>query len=124
MYNNMRSISSALESILSQIDDSFEVIVVDSESNDGSEKILRSLEESGKIKLITKKCTKGKGRQLAHDMATGEYVIHQLDLDNIYRPTLMKLLGIYHNQCDGTVMRINEKPITIAPRRLITEVGG
>lgn len=120
----MKTVSRALESILSQIDESFEVIVVDSESNDGSEKILRSLEESGKIKLVTKKCTRGKGRQIAHDLATGEYEIDQIDLDNIYKPTLMELLGIYHNRCEGTVMRPNEKPITIAPRQLITDIGG
>lgn len=60
-YNTVDTIKQSLESILSQIDNNFEVIVVDNKSKDGSEKILKEFEKQGKIKVISIKCSRGRG---------------------------------------------------------------
>ncbi|MEM2087155.1 MAG: glycosyltransferase [Thermoproteota archaeon] len=52
--NEAKTIRASLDSILNQIDDRFEVIVVDSKSTDGTLEILKEYVEHGKIKLIVK----------------------------------------------------------------------
>jgi len=48
-YNNYPTVEASLNSILNQIDDNFEVIVIDNFSNDGSERILKNFSEQEKI---------------------------------------------------------------------------
>lgn len=120
----MARIRRALESILTQIDDRFEVVIVDSLSNDGSEKVLDEFEASNKIRLFRTRCTRGRGRQIAHESAIGEYEIAQIDLDDVMLPNLNEMLRIYHDRCEGILIRTNKKPVTVAPRLLITELGG
>jgi glycosyltransferase involved in cell wall biosynthesis len=63
--NDGRTLKASLDSLLCQIDDEFEVIIVDSKSSDGSHQVLRRLESEGKIRLFVKNCSRGAGRQLA-----------------------------------------------------------
>jgi len=94
-YNTIETIRLSLESILSQIDDEFEVIVVDSYSTDGTLEYLKNLADRGKIRLITQKCTRGVGRQIALQHARGRYVIARVDMDEIYNPIIKKLAEYY-----------------------------
>ena len=48
-YNNAPVIERALERIVSQTDDDFEIIVADNMSNDGSEKVLQEYAKKKKI---------------------------------------------------------------------------
>lgn len=123
-YNNASTLRKSLESILNQIDEQFEVIVVDNRSNDGSERILQEYVEKGKIKLITKKCSRGKGRQIGFENSSGEYIISNLDMDDIYWPKLSQLLNFYHESCEGSLLRIVPGVITIAPQKILTMLGG
>lgn len=114
-----------MESILNQIDDRFEVIVVDNMSNDGSEKYLKTLEKQGKIKLISARCTRGKGRQIAFENSKGEILIINIDMDTVYKQKLDKVLEVYHcleKKHSKLVLIFNGG--AILSRKLIEEVGG
>jgi glycosyltransferase involved in cell wall biosynthesis len=131
-YNNASTVRQSLESILNQIDDRFEVVVVDSLSTDGSKEILKEFADAGKIKLIAKKCSRGLGRQIAFENSTGSYIIANLDMDDIFGPKLNDLIVFYHKKCEGKLLRVAktydtnqwEQNVTIAPRALLSEIGG
>jgi glycosyltransferase involved in cell wall biosynthesis len=100
-YNGGPSIESSLRSILGQLDDRFEIIVVDNLSTDGSREVLRESGASGKLKVIERKCSRGKGLQIAFENAAGEYIISGLDFGDTYRPRLSSFLDFYHTKCEG-----------------------
>lgn len=129
--NEANIIRASLDSILGQIDDRFEVIVVDSESTDGTLEILREYTKKGKIKLIVQKCSRGKGRQVAFENSSGEYIISNLDIDDIFAPKLNELVKFYHKKCEGKLLLVisdlfdkDAQNVTIAPRLLISQIGG
>jgi glycosyltransferase involved in cell wall biosynthesis len=113
----------SLESILCQVDESFEVIVVDSLSSDGSREVLQEYQKLGKLTLIEYKCSRGAGRQKALESSSGEYVISGLDMDDTFRRSLHQLLQFYHEKCEGKML-LTEIASTIAPRSLIERLGG
>lgn len=128
----MTTVKQSLDSILNQINESYEIVVVDNKSTDGSLRILRDYAREGKIKLFEKKCSRGKGRQIAFEKSIGNYVISNLDLDDIFKPKLLELVDIYHSRCEGNLLRatMDEDPtrwaqtVTIAPRDLLFLLGG
>src|SRR6266852_6175844 len=119
-YNAAKTITGSLGSLLSQIDDRFELIVVDNVSTDGSLGVLRKLADQGKIGLIALRCSRGKGRQVAFEHSTGRTVISGLDTDDIFEPVLEKLLSCYERRLPGRVLRVvnsqKQGAVTIAPR--------
>jgi glycosyltransferase involved in cell wall biosynthesis len=133
-YNNAPTVRWALESILNQIDDDFEVVVVDNESTDGSFEILKEFANSGRIKLIRAKSSRGKGREIAFENSKGEYVVANLDMDDVFKPRLRELLTQYHNVAEGKLLwaysRMKGKgfwggeSFTITTRELLKEIGG
>jgi glycosyltransferase involved in cell wall biosynthesis len=129
-HNSVETLNDSLDSILGQIDDSFEVVVVDAHSGDGSERVLKEYQEEGKIRLISKKCSRGQGRQIALENAYGDYIVSHIDMDDVYRQELLKLVAFYHAKCEGKVMVAISSPgdwtqnVTIGPRDLITKIGG
>jgi glycosyltransferase involved in cell wall biosynthesis len=121
-YNTEDSVRQSLESILAQVDERFEIVVVDNCSKDASIDILREYE--GKhIKLIVERCSRGLGRQLAIKSSSGKYIISQMDMDDVFKPNLNKLLRIYHADFEGYMLVLPEI-IMIAPRGLIDAIGG
>jgi len=127
-YNNIDTVKESLESILNQIDNKFEIIIVDSESKDGTLETLQKYAEKGLIKLIVKKCSRGKGRQIAFENSRGKYIIANMDLDDVFKPELPRILDIYHKYFEGQLLYVSKPPnwagITIAPRELIEKLGG
>jgi glycosyltransferase involved in cell wall biosynthesis len=133
-YNDGQIVKDSLESILSQLDDRFEVIVVDNFSNDGSEKVLAELAVAGKIKLIRKKSTRGMARQLAFESSKGEYVLAHFDLDDVFNPVLSQLVEVYHKFFEGRLLKIDSVrevgywgrhfSTFIAPSALLRQLGG
>lgn len=121
-FNTARTVKQSLLSILNQVSDDFEVIVVDSCSKDGSTEILREYERRGLIRLIVTNCTRGRGRQIGFEQSRGQYVISQMDLDTIYKPALRKLLDIYHENFEGSILI--GPGFLIGHRRLLEELGG
>jgi len=80
IYNSAPLLESALEPLL-KLDDSYEIVIVDNLSNDGTMDILKKYEK--RIKFQSFKCTRGRGRQRAMELSSGEVIIH-LDLDVAY----------------------------------------
>jgi glycosyltransferase involved in cell wall biosynthesis len=118
---------------LSQTDEDFEVIVVDAGSTDGSLERLRRYSSESRITLIVKRCSRGMGRQIAFENASGEYIIANMDLDETYRPRLKELLAFYHERCDGlfllSLLEASEElrefqNVTVLPRAGASQIGG
>lgn len=131
-YNNAPTVRQSLESILNQIDDRFEVVVVDNVSVDGSRQILNEYAKAGRIRLLERKCSRGLGRQTALENSSGKYVIANLDMDDSFSPKLNDLIELYHAKSEGNLLRAtkDEDPdrwsqnVTIAPRELLLKLGG
>jgi glycosyltransferase involved in cell wall biosynthesis len=128
--NNLGTLKDSLDSLLGQLNDDFEIVVVDGLSDDGSEKILSNYESKGLIKLIRRRSSRGQGRQIAFENSNGEYVIANVDMDDIFRPNLSQLLEFYHGKCEGKVLAAISKPgawgpnVSISTRESLVEVGG
>lgn len=123
-YNCRPTIESSLQSILGQLDDRFETVVVDSLSTDGSRDVLGQYESLGKLKLIERKCSRGKGLQTAFENTSGEYIISGLDFGDTYRPRLRSFLDFYHSKCEGKLLHGINEAVIVAPRSLIERLGG
>ena len=105
-YNNLSTNEESLMSIFRQIDDDFEIIVVDGKSKDGSVEILRKYQKEGRIKLIERKCSRGLGRQIALENSSGDYVISGLDMDDIFTPAISSMLESYHHLAEGKLLSV------------------
>jgi len=118
----------SLDSILCQINQDFEIIVVDNFSNNGSDRVLQDYANKGKIQLYKLKSTRGKARQYGFERSQGRYILSHFDLDDIFNPILPKLLEVYHSNFEGMMIKINSTPIqtscTISPVSLLREIGG
>jgi len=129
-YNNYPTVEASLNSILNQIDDNFELVVIDNFSDDGSEKILKTFSDQEKIRLIRRRCNRGEGREAAFRESSGQYIIANLDLDDVFLPLLAKSLKVYHSAAEGfllllvTDINLWAQNVTIGPRSLIESLGG
>jgi glycosyltransferase involved in cell wall biosynthesis len=132
-YNDATTVEESIASILGQLDHAFEVIVVDNFSTDGSYEVLKRLSEEGRITLYQSRCTRGRGRQLAFMKSRGNYIVANMDMDDIFLPNLRKLLELYHSKFKGRVLRVsrsvvdgidNYSNVTISTRETIQKVGG
>jgi glycosyltransferase involved in cell wall biosynthesis len=128
--NNGETIEKSMESILTQLDRNFEVVVVDQGSTDGSLSFLQKLASEGKIKLFDQnRHNRGAGRELASEKASGKYVVSNLDLDDIFLPFLKNFVEMYHANYEGSVVRINRSDgdycgVTIFPKSVLEALGG
>lgn len=122
-----------LDSIVSQIDDSFEVVVVDNFSNDGTRQILQEYADRREISLTMAKCTRGRGRQLAFEKSSAALIISNVELDNPLKPSLSQLLQSYRRNCEGNLLFALSSTatnawgpagISIMPRALVERLGG
>ncbi len=120
--NDAKTLRLSLSSLLKETDpEETEVVVVDSESRDGSTAILREYESKGMLKLIVKRCSVGMGRQIAFLNSTGDYVVAYLDTDDTFRG-LREVLRKYLSEYRGRVLL--GKDFLVVPRRVVDEVGG
>jgi glycosyltransferase involved in cell wall biosynthesis len=125
-YNDVGRLRESLDSILELSDfASIEVIVVDNLSNDGSREILSDYQRRGSIKCIERKCTRGKGRQIALEASDGKYVLAHLDCDDVFSSIgIRNLLTLYHRDYEGMMLvtkrtNVDERSnITIGPTDL------
>lgn len=95
--NDAKTVRDSLDSILSQLPEESEVVVVDAGSTDGQLPILERYAAEGRIRLaIHKGCTRGRGRQIALQLAKGDNIISGLDTDDRILPgSLQKLVERY-----------------------------
>ncbi|MFQ6060654.1 MAG: glycosyltransferase [Thermoplasmata archaeon] len=122
-YNCAHVLERHLESIYSIFDESsFEYIVVDNKSKDGSYRILQDFAENhSNMKVLSKRCTMGRGRQLAFLQSTGEFIL-VVDTDTVYYPIAKEFVNIYLERYrDYAVQAIL---FGIFPRKIWKRVGG
>jgi len=123
-FNCGRMVAKSIESILAQIDDRFEIVLVDNLSTDGSRQTLGEFAKRGSIRLIETACSRGRGRQVAAEASRGEYVISGLDMDEIFEPKIISLLDFYHKNCEGKLLRGKWQGTIVVPRNLVFDLGG
>lgn len=133
-FNEVATVRDSINSLFGQLSDDYDVVVVDNFSTDGTYEALREFERSRKMKVIQRRSSRGLGRELAFENASGEYILANLDLDDVFRPVLKEVVTLYHEKAEGNLMAIFNFPsvpstdwvqnITIGPRELIASLGG
>ncbi len=125
VYNNAPRLRASLDSILQYINpEEFEIVVVDSKSTDGTLEILKEYAKKfPNFKIIVRKCTRGKGRQIAFENSSGEYII-PVDLDTIYTDKWWELIKAYENWEGKGKYALQAIYSGIYPRHLLERVGG
>lgn len=128
-YNMADTVEQSLRSILDQLDDRFEVVVVDGGSDDGSVDILRSLKsEYHSLRVVELDPNPnrhlGADRQRSIEEARGDYVLPQLDADDYYLPVIQDFVSIYRQLEEGfeSPTYLSGKGINIGPRGLLLDV--
>jgi len=129
-YQNLKTLERSLSSILGQLNDEFEVVVVDNLSKDGSFEILSRYEKEGQIVLFSERSSRGKARQIAFERSRGRYIIAGMDLDDMFLPNLGEALDLFHRLSPGRILLArgplggNLQTVTIAARETFEKVGG
>jgi len=100
-YNMEATLVPSLESILSQVNDNFEVIVVDDGSSDKSTLIIKMLQKKWpQLRLVCLKRNKnrklGYTRNISIRKARGKYVLLHLDCDDLWEPFISDFIVAYH----------------------------
>ena len=100
-YNMADTLERAISSVVEQLDERFEVLVVDDGSSDNSVALLRKLTQRySLLRLITlpqdSKRQLGETRNISIRAARGEYVLLHLDTDDVWRPFLQDLMVLFH----------------------------
>lgn len=126
-YNMADTLALSLTSILEQIDDRFEVLVVDDGSMDGSVEILRRLEESYDVLRVCYDAGNdnlAEARNYSFKEAQGEYVLASLDTDDQFTKSITEFVNLYHQfeaGFEGDFFLLGDS-LYIAPRKLLLEV--
>lgn len=98
-YNYGRFISKAIESVLKQEIDDFELIIIDDNSQDNTREVVEKYLPNKKIKYFRNEKNIGVARNwgLANEMATGKYIATLHADDFFYKGHLKKLLNLLEN---------------------------
>lgn len=83
--NNFWSIDQSLQTILPQLDGGGELVVVDAESTDGTREVLDAAARTHpNLLVVSRRCNRGIGRNLAVRSSHAPIVLTQVDADNRY----------------------------------------
>ena len=120
----------ALPSVASQLDDDFEVLVVDDGSTDGSVSVLEKLAmEFPLIRYIPlsrdRKRKLGETRNISVREAKGEYVILHVDADDVWEPFIKDFVSVFHRleSCMRRDILLSGQQINIGKRDFLLEHG-
>jgi len=125
--NMAETVAQSLTSILDQIDDRFEVVVVDDGSDDGSVEILMELErqyDNLRVETDAGNANHGEARAHAVELAAGEYVLGSLDADDEFTPCITQFVSLYHELEDAKErdFLLLGYGLYMAPRSLLLEI--
>ena len=100
-YNMENTLYKSVSSIGEQLDDKFEIIIVDDGSTDNSLNILKKLKEKYRfLKIIKLKRSKnrrlGFTRNISISHAEGEYVLLHIDCDDVYDNHILDFIKAFH----------------------------
>ncbi len=122
-YNCAHALERHLNSVYSQLDEEmFEYIVVDNKSKDDSFKILKNFEQKhGNMKVLSQKCTMGRGRQISFERSNGEFIM-VIDTDTVYYPFFKDFVEIYLKEHPDIALQ--GLFCGIFPRNIWVKIGG
>lgn len=129
-YNMADTLEPSLRSMLDQVDDRFEVVVVDGGSTDGSRDILRELDaEHDALRVVLDRSDEndwlGGDRNVSFEESRGEYVLESLDTDDRYYDGVIEDFVYIYHQLEAAVDRpffLSGTGINMAPRDLLLDV--
>lgn len=110
------------------LNDDYELIVVDGGSNDGTYEKLLTYNSLKNFKLIRRKCSRGKGRQIAMETSAGPVVAH-IDFDVSYND-IFGIIQFYEKINAGKIYNFYSKfnhcaaPVVIGERKLFDVLKG
>lgn len=124
--NMENTVQRSLESMLEQVTDEYEVVVVD-DSTDDSPDILQEMENNWDSLRVFTDCGNdnlAEARNESFERARGDYVLSSLDVDNIYEPVIQDFVTIYHQmeQAVDTPLFLSGQGINMAPRSLLLDI--
>lgn len=125
-YNCEETIELCLASLTEQLDEKYEIIIVDNYSTDNTLEKLTEWSKNSMISIIQAKSSRGLGRHIGVEMAKGEYIISQLDCDEEFKPILQKITTIYESRFSDILLTFNKDEkimFFVAPRKLLSQVG-
>jgi len=127
-WNSANTVRRWADSLLKNLSDNDEVIIVDGLSSDGSKEFLEEFCDSHGFTFIAAKTNTGQARQLAFRSSHGEYVIHHLDTDDVI-VSLREAKRLYHevvewDQPTGMHRAFRCWGFFVIPREMLDAVGG
>lgn len=127
-FNDAETIEKSLDTILSQIDDRYEVVVTDGGSTDGTREYLEELrsESPYAIRVFSQdEPGLGVARQVCVDNARGRYLLEQLDTDEYFADCFDELTRFYFQKIEEIgPFQLHMKGMRITPKELHEELGG
>lgn len=122
-YNCASVVEKSLQSIIKNANTpEMEFVVCDSKSNDGTPQLIAKFSKFFKeMKIISKKSTRGEGRQIAFENSTGQHII-RVDLDTVYNKSWKEFLKWYADNLPP--FAVETYGSDIFPRKLVQAVGG
>lgn len=129
-YNMADTLETALGSILSQIDDRFEIILVDDGSSDKSVEVIKNIQaRDSRVRLISlprdpdRKL--GFTRNMSIEKAQGDYVLLHLDCDDITGPFIQDFVEVFDQieKARGSDFLLSGNPIQMGRRDYLLQYG-
>lgn len=101
-----------------------EVVVVDSNSTDGSQEVIEDYLHRGLVqRVISKRCSRGTGRDIAFRNSNGDIVMASIDTDVVYSvPGLLQVVAEYTSRRMGKLFAVYGA--MIGTRSCIEKIGG
>lgn len=124
-YNSVTAADGFAKPLI-ELDDRFEVIVVDNLSSDGTFEAIRKFDP--KIKAVSEECSRGGGRQRAMELSRADVIIH-VDFDVGYTG-ILKAIDFFENSSKDRIYYIQAVKhkcnacLYIGKRELFDLVGG
>ena len=129
-YNMAETIERSIRSMLEQVDDRFEVVVVDGGSDDGSVEILDELaEEDDRLRVVSLEPDGdrhlGADRNTSFEASHGTYVYESLDADEIFFDGVIEDFAEIYRQIESQVdfeFYLSGTDINLAPKQLLLDI--
>ena len=126
-FNMNGTLRLCIESLVKQINNDFEIVVVDDGSNDKSIETLLNLKDKYPfIRVLPLKRDRrrklGETRNVSIKAARGQYVLLHIDADDVWEPFLQAFVRIYHEiekRCDIDNFMLTGRQIHMATRELM-----
>lgn len=129
-YNMSATLEKSITTIASQLNEQFEIIVVDDGSSDDSLDVLSKLQKKFPIIKIVKltrdsKRKLGATRNISIENATGEYVLLHIDCDDVYGPHIIDFTIAFHQieQIQKNDFLLSGQHVNMAKRSFLLKHG-